>query len=162
MFVGIDPGSCGGIVTERRGEIQAFKMPEAEHVYEQRCLIYELLAKVGHDQPEVVLYIEEIPKWAGNARFAKQTVRASSLAVLYGNMSLCIGVGLGLGWRVASVTPQQWQKAVGCTNAERLEKTAWKNKLKEHAAKMFPAVKVVGWNADALLILRGGRAIEGL
>lgn len=145
-------------------KVEVVKMPvveDASNPKDVKVLLREtreatldlLSGQLGHDH---TLFIEEIPKWAGASRFAKQTVQASSLAVLYGNMSLCIGIALGLGWRVEALRPQQWQKAVECTNDERLEKGPWKNKLKAHAQRLFPTTKVVAWNSDALLIARAG------
>lgn len=179
MRIGVDPGHSGGlvfvedwptaspsdwtvtpvkmpVVTETRKEkgkeVEFTLMPETRAATRKLLSTYH-----GHDR---VLYIEEIPKFAGKARFGKQTVNAASMCVLYGNMSLVMGIALGLGWRVMSLRPQQWQKAVGCENTLKLEKGPWKNQLKQCAQHLFPQIKVTGWNADALLLAVAGIILD--
>lgn len=115
--------------------------------------IYRLLAELSVNGG--IVAIEKIPKWCGAARFAKQTIRASSLAELYGNYMFTYGVAMSYFScdNVHLVTPQKWQKTTGCANDEKLEKKEWKNKLKAHAQRLFPNVKVTLATSDALCIL---------
>jgi hypothetical protein len=147
MDIGIDPGMSGGIAIIRP-HVECYYMPEDEDVL--LATFQEIAQKAGHEQVRV--FIEDIPKWCGMGRFAKQTIRASSLAVLYGNFKLCQGICMGLGFEVTLLTPQKWQKKVGCQNTERLEKYQWKKKLRAHAQSLFPEENVVAEIADAMLI----------
>ena len=70
-----------------------------------------------------------------------------------------VGYGLLLGFLIVSgipfekVHPNVWQRRLGIPPRGRREtKTDYKNRLKNFAAGLFPAVKVTHATADALLI----------
>lgn len=149
MIIGVDPGSNGGLAF-LGSSTRVVKMPEDDEA------VLEALRPKGHDPLKSWVYIEQIPKWCGHQRFASQTVRGSSLAVLYGNFKFVHGAALAFGYNVKLITPQRWQSLVECTNAERLDKGDWKRKLKARAAELFPDQKVTLYAADALLIARAG------
>ena len=158
LFIGCDPGKQGGLVFTEGQPTSAFtlnemglaivKMPETAEE------IYELLRDMTEGQ-EFRLFLELVPKWTGGLFQSN-----SSSATLHHNYGLVHGIGLALGGvqSVQLLTPQLWQKTVGCQNTEKpkLKKPAWKRKLAEHAKDLFPGRPVTLWNADALLILWAG------
>ena len=150
MFIGIDPGVSGGIAVLQGDSVEVHKMPETEQ------FICTLLGQYKSGR----VFIEQIPKYAGEARFAERNIMGSSLAVLYGNYQLCLGICLGLGNVPFKLTPLKWQNLVGCRNYERRDRSAWKNVLKAHAQKLFPGIKVTLAVADALLIAHAGRLLR--
>jgi len=51
------------------------------------------------------------------------------------------------------ITPAKWQSGVGVVGRKKSEsKTVWKNRLKAHAERLFPGIKVTLAIADSLLI----------
>jgi hypothetical protein len=150
--IGIDPGTNGGIVVLNGDRVaNAIKMPETPDA------ITDFLRRLVGD---CSIFIEKIPKFCGAARFAERQIMGSSLAVLYGNYKLCVGICHGLGYVPRELVPLKWQNVVGCRNRQRLDGTAWKNLLKSHAQQLFPDFKVTLWSADALLIARAGQLID--
>jgi len=154
-IIGIDPGKSGGIAMWDLGsQVVTCKMPEEDR-------LVELLRHwcFGH---ETHVFIEQIPKFAGTRQFAQRNIFGASIATLYGNYKLCVGICLGLGLRPVCVVPLKWQNIVECRNFDRLEKGPWKNRLKDRAIRLFPDVRVTLATADALLIAFAGRKILGL
>ncbi len=62
------------------------------------------------------------------------------------------------GVKLVLVRPQQWMK--GIPGAIGAEKSARKRALKEHAARLFPSLKVTLKTADALCLAEYARQIE--
>lgn len=153
IYVGIDPGMSGSVVALHPDDkVEAWTMPHEDEA------IIELLHEFEVDSLFTV-FIEKIPKFAGNARFAERNIYGASLAVLYGNYRFCAGVLHGLGNPARELVPIKWQNVVQCRNRERLDKGDWKRKLKARAQELFPHVRVTLANADALLIAYAGRVM---
>lgn len=70
------------------------------------------------------------------------------------NFGFLLGALQALRVRVELIRPQRWQKglALGTASACR-SPTVWKNKLKAHAQRLYPHLKVTLKTADALLLL---------
>lgn len=135
-ILGIDPGWSGGsaVLDMADGQIagvQSFAgLTEGDIISIIRgCLI------IPDSKP--VCYLESVHA------MPKQGVSSSfKFGMIYGLLR-----GLVIGeCRVIDVTPQKWQKALGClTHGD-------KNVSKAKAQQLFPGVKVTHGNADALLI----------
>jgi hypothetical protein len=152
LTIGIDPGSAGGIaVLDGAGVWDTFAMPEDAKLVE--------ILRGFCTEHESQVFIEQIPKYCGAARFAERNIMGSSLAVLYGNYKFCCGVVHGLGITPRLLAPLRWQNLVACRNHERLERGEWKRKLKARAQELFPGVRVTLATADALLIAHAGELL---
>lgn len=166
-LIAIDPGVGGGIACTIDGHIQAWRMPETQT---------DLLMLIrGINKDVSACYIEDIPKYVGNA------VPSSAIGVMFENFGYTKGVLQTLGIRTIAVIPRTWQKPFGLGRKDTLrapkESTAeeratirkhneqakrdWKNKLKAEAQRRFPQLTVTLNTCDALLILDYGKQAEG-
>lgn len=81
-------------------------------------------------------------------------VSAASMFKFGRGFGFILGAAQGLGYRIELVRPQKWQKALSLgSKRESGGNTAWKNKLKAQAQRLFPECKVTLAVADALLLL---------
>lgn len=169
VLLGIDPGASGGIAAwyGPTGDIEP--MPQTEGDILNLLLAHSALGD-GNGFPKVA-YIESLVKHMGAG------IPASTMAVYASNHGFLVGALMALGWRVEIVTPQVWQKALGCgtTGRQRAPKGAtadqrkavqranaeakreWKNKLKAMAQRLYPGIDVTLKTCDALLILEFAR-----
>jgi hypothetical protein len=110
--------------------------------------LVHLLHAIAGEADEVVAIVEEVGGYIGKAQ-------PGSRAFTFGrNFGFILGVLQSLGVRVELVRPQKWQKALGLGTASGCaSKTAWKNKLKASARRLYPNLKPTLGTADALLIL---------
>jgi len=144
IFIGIDPGAKGGVawIEERLGldgEIlttQCFPLPETERD------IFGLIWKVGilklSDKMLCMCLIEKVHS------MPKQGVASS---FKFGrNYGFLRGLLVALELCFDEVTPQRWQKAMGCLSHGD------KNVTKQKAQQLFPTMKITHSTADALLI----------
>lgn len=163
LVIGIDPGRSGGLAfvsghepnaSPSSWDVQLVAMPEDDED------LLQLFSTWGKPYSRVRVHIENIPKWTGSAQFAKRTIYGASIATLYGQFKFSHGLVLGLGFEAQLIVPVKWQNVVGCRNTEKLEKNAWKNKLKAHAQHLMPHVKPTLATADAALIAIAGISMD--
>ncbi len=132
IVVGIDPGQSGGIAFIGN-EVMAYKMPETERD------IYDLLEGCG----EAVVFLEKVHTMKGQGI-------ASSGKFMQG-YGFLRGIVTALKYPLHDVTPQRWQKTLGCRSGGD------KNITKGKAQQLFPHLKVTHNVADALLIAYYGK-----
>jgi crossover junction endodeoxyribonuclease RuvC len=140
-FLGIDPGLSGGIALVgsigSNPRAQAWKMPETER--DVSDLFLSLKSQVSK------AYIERVHSMPG------QGVSSSfKFGVSYGFLR---GMLIAHGIPFEEVTPQKWQKLLGCLTKGD------KNISKAKAQQIFPNIKVTHKIADALLIGEYARLI---
>jgi crossover junction endodeoxyribonuclease RuvC len=140
IYLGIDPGKGGGIAAIRfepdggQGELEyhdAYPMPETEK--------------------DVFAVIENLPRRGGIFALIERVHAMPKQGV---TSSFTFGKGYGFlrcsliacGIPFEEVTPQKWQKAMGCLSKGE------KNITKARAQQLFPEIKVTHKIADALLI----------
>lgn len=139
FYMGIDPGQSGGIALVARNgqEPFIFPMPDTEH----DCK--EIMREFGHLVG--IAYIERVHS------MPKQGVVSSfKFGMSYGFLR---GLLVGLEIPFEEVTPQKWQKEMGClTHGD-------KNVSKTKAQQLFPtlAKRITHRTADALLIATWAR-----
>lgn len=136
IVIGIDPGSVsGGIAIFQNGIARTWKMPETDRD------IFDLLESFYFYDPTVFMEaVHSMPKQGVTSSFA------------FGrNYGFLRGVVTALKYPLYYVTPQKWQKALGClTHGD-------KNISKAKAQQLFPQLKITHATADALLICEYGR-----
>ena len=141
-IIGIDPGKSGGWVMKRGDKVTTGKLdPLSDFLQFARQL-----------NPEnTVVYLEKLTGFiAGKALPGSRMFRMGEY--YFAPMYTLLACGI----RVELVTPQKWQGALGCGNRGERNTTQWKNHLKDMAKRLYPNEKIVGWNADAYLILEYG------
>jgi hypothetical protein len=131
--IGIDPGASGAIAIIWNGELKTVRMSNTEHDVsdflsywhnQTGCTSFAFLEKV-HSMP-------------------KQGVSSSfKFGASYGFLK---GLLVGMQIPFEEVSPQKWQKAMGCMTKGD------KNVSKQAAQRLFPEEKVVHATADAMLI----------
>lgn len=136
-FVGVDPGASGGMaVIWHDGQYDAWKMPETEDD------VVELLLELqsANELFAVLEKVHSMPKQGVASSFA--------FGVSYGGLRMALAA---LKIRREHVTPQKWQKELGCLTKGD------KNVSKRRAQELFPKIKVTHAIADALLIAEYAR-----
>ena len=144
--IGIDPGQSGGIAWHEDGEMRVEKMPETisdlwrliDSIVDGWGMIYRL--------GQTKAYIEQVHSMPG------QGVASSfKFGRGYGNLEMALTAA---NIPFERVTPQKWQKAMGCMTKGD------KNVSKRKAQELFPSLKITHATADATLIAEYGRRIS--
>jgi len=145
-IIGIDPGKSGGWVMKRGDAITSGKL-------EPLCDFLQYAREL--DIHNTIVYMELLTGYVAGAN--TPGARMFKMGEYYfGPMYILTTLGI----RIELVTPQKWQKVMGCGNRNGRSTPQWKNHLKDMAKRLYPNEKVVGWNADAYLILEYG--LKGL
>ncbi|TXH48887.1 MAG: hypothetical protein E6Q97_23830 [Desulfurellales bacterium] len=134
-YIGIDPGLSGGIAWIRDGHPCAEKMPATDRD------ILDLLRGLIREEALGMIYcalekVHSMPKQGVTSTF--------TFGEHFGKLQMALAA---LEIPFEFVTPQRWQKAIGCLTGGD------KNVSKAAAQRMFPQVhKITHATADALLI----------
>lgn len=137
IIIGVDPGQAGGIAyIFESGTVEAYKMPETERD------VYDLLEMPGVDY-EIGVFLESVHSMPGQG--------VSSSFKFGRGYGFLRGIVTALKYPLHDVTPQKWQKAIGCLSGGD------KNVTKQKAQQLFPHLKITHATADALLIAEYGR-----
>jgi hypothetical protein len=146
-MIALDPGSKGGCVyPTSNGVVALAPKTDGEWIV--------ALKDAMNTPGGAVAYLEDV------VMFANKRMPSSS-GIKYGaSWGFLKGAAMALGYRVVLVPPKKWQKALGLGSAVGMNKTVWKNKLKQRAEQLYPNVKVTLSISDALLIYEA--AIKGL
>jgi len=146
-LIAIDPGAKGGIALLRPGQpAQAYSMPVTEGD------IVDLLRQLADPPSETVAFIEAVGGFAGRAQ---PGARMFTFGRGYGFL---LGVLQTLGVRTELIRPAKWQKAFSLGTASACKSpTEWKNKIKAHAQRLYPHLKITLNTSDALVLLEYGR-----
>ena len=165
-FIGVDPGSSGGIAWSNRSGVFVVAMPETR----RGCIdtIDTILQQSKQDGCSIdpIAYMEKVAPFIPGGG-------ASSMFIFGRNVERVGCVLECKGVRIVEIIPRSWQKALGLGNSDRVKitkdmsptevksakahndiaKRQWKSKLKEEAERRFPKIKVTLKNCDALLLL---------
>lgn len=138
-ILGVDPGASGSIVCLVDGESSWIKLDSTERD------IWTALQTWDAEHVLDFAFIERVHS------MPKQGVSSSfKFGQSYGFLR---GLLIASGIPFEEVTPQAWQKAMGC------QSRGDKNVTKARAQQLFPGVKITHANADALLIAEYGRRV---
>lgn len=172
LLIAVDPGKAGGIaIAPQAGNFQAFKMPQTDgDVIE---FFNRIIPENSIISEKVVCYMEKVGGFTGPKRRYVSCPRCGT-GVPYNAGdpgSHMFKFGYGNGFLVSTIMtrkiplemtpPQRWIKALGLGVKGSMTTTQWKNKLKDMAQKLYPDIKVILATADALLILKYARVMEG-
>lgn len=144
IYIGIDPGKSGGIAFIGPEGTKAYKMPDTDTDL-WNCLL-GIDFHNRHDTKTMLEKVHSMPKQGVSSVFTfGEGFGKLQMALCAADMSY------------EMVTPQKWQKALGVsprkTGGDKgAAKREHKNKLLQHAQRLFPKVKLTLATADALLI----------
>lgn len=146
ITIGIDPGASGGIAwIDERGKACVEKMPET------LADIWNLIESIRYDSTDnfgqnCKACLEQVHSMPG------QGVSSSfKFGNGFGHLEMALTAA---GIPFERVTPQKWQKAMGCMTKGQ------KNITKKRAQELFPAIKCTHAISDAILIAEYGRRIQ--
>ena len=140
-YLGLDPGKSGGIAVINAGEITApklWQMPETEHD------LWETLRGIAVEFPSLTAAVEKVHAMPGQGVTSMFTFGKG-----YGALRMAL-IALGIPFR--DVTPQAWQKELGCLTAgDKMVAVKMAQQLFPHA-ELGNTKKSKLAVADALLI----------
>jgi hypothetical protein len=143
-IIGIDPGANGGIaVLFEDGRAWALAIPGDSELIG----VLRDLSQV-EEGVRVTAYLELVGGYIGKRQPGSAMFRFGE------SFGFLRGVLQALRIPTELVRPQQWQR--GLPGVKGSEGAARKRLLREHAARLFPDLKVTLATADALLIARWG------
>jgi len=142
-IIGIDPGQSGGIAWTHEDGMRVEKMPDTiQGVWELVSHIVDNTAQI-YRHTEFKAYLEQVHSMPG------QGVSSSfKFGNGFGHLEMALTAA---GIPFERVTPQRWQKAMGCMTKGD------KNVSKRRAQELFPSLKITHAIADALLIAEYGK-----
>lgn len=141
-IIGIDPGANGGIaVIFEDGRSWAWSMPEDSDLIG----VFRDLSTC-EESVRVTAYLELVGGYIGKRQPGSAMFRFGE------SFGFLRGVLQALRIPTELVRPQEWQR--GLPGVKGSEGPARKRLLREHAARLFPGIKVTLSTADALLIAR--------
>lgn len=165
LYIGIDAGAKGGMaLITRRGLVCCpLGLPRVDYsTLRSYCentegKVYCLLEKVTGYVPKKGREEEEGNRQPGARMFNFGRSYGMMEGMLYALENLFTRSG---GSKVShfykfhwdTVTPQQWQKAVGIRRRKDDTDTAWKNRIKMRARYLFPSVGMTLAVSDAVMI----------
>lgn len=142
IIIGIDPGASGGIAVRYDSldpsPVDVFKLDATESDIAQRMSHYQDVRSFAYLER-----VHSMPKQGVSSTF--------KFAQSYGFLR---GLLIALKIPFEEVSPQKWQKAMGCLSKGD------KNVTKARAQQLFPQIKVTHASADALLICEYGRRLK--
>ena len=141
--IGVDPGKGGGIAWITDGKPCVEKMPETLQDLWELVDSIASVCKYDNRSSCVRAYVEQVsssPQMGVKSAF--------TFGNGFGHLEMALTAA---GIPFERVSPQRWQKAMGCMTKGD------KNVSKRRAQELFPAMKVTHATADALLIARYGR-----
>lgn len=145
--IGIDPGKNGGIAWITNGKPCVEKMPETiKDLWDLLDSIRWSTIGNGKCGDPCTAFIEAV-----HSSSQMGVTSAFTFGQGFGRLEMAIQ---GIGFRMERVSPQKWQKAMGCLTKGD------KNVSKRRAQELFPSMKVTHATADALLICEYGRRIS--
>lgn len=136
-IIGIDPGKSGGIAVIKDGQAWADKMPETEKD------LWDYFDSLLYDGFAFIEKVHAMPKQGVTSTFS------------FGqNFGMLIMALTAASIPFELVTPQKWQKELGCLSHGD------KNVTKRKAQQLFPTLTITHATADCLLIAEYGRRLR--
>lgn len=151
-ILGIDPGASGGIAEiYSNGIVAAYPMPDDADLRE---ILHTFARSASMEGVRAVCFLELVSGY-----IAGKPAPGSAMFNFGDGYGYIRGLLAAFAIETHLVRPQTWQ--AGIPGARGVEKPARKRALKEHAARLFPSVKVTFKTADALCIAAYGLQQKG-
>jgi len=152
-IIGIDPGKNGAIAWIVDGKSCVEKMPETlqelwQLIFYDTGMCHDM---TGRNYKAYIENVTPMPSFGTGPRRSMGATSAFAFGRGVGNLEMALTAA---GIPFERVTPQKWQKAMGCMTKGD------KNVSKARAQELFPQMKCTHAVSDALLIAEYGRKIE--
>lgn len=161
IYIGIDPGSAGGIAVDWNGHVTTKSMPKTD------TDIMEYLAEFKGENVSVMMekvggfigFRKRIinilcPHCKGTVPYEIKEGDPGSAMFKFGDGNGYLrGICRAFGFRYDTIAPKSWQKVFNLFKTKYMGKQQWKSVLKNKAQQFYPDIKVTLATADALLIL---------
>jgi hypothetical protein len=144
-YIGVDPGASGGVVclSTKSPQVSISSMPSTT-----ADLWGWVTTLKRRTDGSITAVLEKVTGYVGDG--GNPGSGMFKFGVGYGEVRMALTAA---GIPFEEVVPTVWQRGLGIAARAKGEgKTAWKNRLRAHAQKLFPGVKVTLATADALLI----------
>lgn len=159
IFIGIDPGSNGGVAVVREDglvlDLWSLKGMPPYRVWEK---LYEDTARRNGER-RYFAALEQLVKHTGKRgadRGSRMAVYARSYGMLWMALEACRQL-TGLTY-VPDLSPRKWQGVFGLRKGRTESNSKWKGRIRAKARSLFPGVKGITLStADALLIAEYSR-----
>lgn len=150
LYIGIDPGQKGGLVSFECGNVDYDHMPDTERS------IWEWFDNYSNYKDYAFAVIEKV-----HSMPSQSSQSGFTFGMGYGGLRMAL---IAAGIPFEEVTPQKWQKALGVVPIKKTEsKSDFKNRLLAMAQQLYPQLPI--WKeprskgkqlaiCDALLIAR--------
>lgn len=150
-ILAVDPGASGGIVElYPDGRVVAYAMPDDHDLCEQ-LREFVINSRIEKDQ-EPVCYLELVGGYiGGQSRPGGNPAPGAAMFKFGSGYGYIRGLLAAFRIRTVLVRPQTWQAGIPGVRGQK-DKGLRKRALKEHAARLFPNVKVTLAIADSLCI----------
>lgn len=139
IFLGIDPGASGGIAIIAGNHVDAVAMPDTERDVWHKIEAINIARDIGGAESgrffAIIEAVHSMPKQGVTSSF--------TFGRSYGFLRGCL---IASGIPFEEVTPQRWQRELGCLSMGD------KNRTKARAQQLFPSLKITHATADALLL----------
>jgi crossover junction endodeoxyribonuclease RuvC len=142
-IIGIDPGKSGGISWITDGKACAEKMPETLKDFWELILDITGISKHYTQPTDFKAYLEQVSAMPGQG-----VTSCFTFGNGFGHLEMALTAA---GIPFERVSPQKWQKSLGCRTGGN------KNISKAKAQELFPAIKCTHAISDSLLIAEYGR-----
>ncbi len=155
LFIGIDPGVSGGIVTLYAGRILCYIPLEKANRYDIRDHIELRVNHAKETGCKVFACIERVRGFIGGTDDTGHKINHASahtmfpLGESYGALDMCL-VCCRITRR--EVLPQEWQKRYGMKREKGETPQKWKSRLKAKAQLLYPDTVMTLAISDATLI----------
>lgn len=169
IYIGIDPGAHGGMVALYGSLVETKQINENLEETWQWLKDQADASLNVFGQVEALAIIEEVGGYVGGGpkcplcgqeRNRSPGSSMFNFGSVYGTLLMAL-TAANLPFK--RVKPQSWQKGLSIPPRDRKggeTDTAWKNRLKNMAQKLFPKVKVTLDLSDALLIAYYARTVK--
>lgn len=147
-IISIDPGANGGIAVLHGGYPAPVAVPMPDTEGDVLAYLRDIARNASLEGYELIAVVEDQTGCAG------VQVSAPAMFKFGRNFGFILGVLQCLAARVELVKPQKWIGGLSLGKRDKTQpKTAWKNRLKAEAQRLYPNVNVTLATADALLLL---------
>lgn len=155
--IGIDPGSSGALCVFIPGQnVKAIKMPKDITDLRDFLAYYRENFKPIVFLEKLSVRPDDVSVQGDRAAMGK-LYRIQKLMANYEHLKALIETS---GIPYVMVHPMTWQTTLKLrVRGQHEEKAQRKRRYQQHAASLYPVVKVTLWNADALLLMHFGRFV---
>lgn len=145
-ILGVDPGRKGAVaLLSPTLSVSLFSLPASE------AGIWDFFQQFSPlEEAKPIVFLEQVSGYIGSGHPGS---RMFTFGENYGFIQMALYAN---GLQPRKVLPRQWQKTLGMKKQAQEKRNPWKKRLWEEARSLYPKVKILQYQADALLIATHG------